>query len=403
MRTRAVFIMAALATLGLGPAGAAEPEPNLLALGAGAVPVVEPPSYGGWPAVQLLDDAPDSGWACQEGATTGNVFVFELPAASTFAAFEFDTAGIDTDGAGARNVVVEVSSESASSAFRAVLRASLADRGDGQRFAAQARVEGRFVRLTILDNHGAEGWTELMGFRGYGTQSSAAPVGDVSGTYDTDYSAFHVLQRGTALAGCYEYGEGVFAGSVEGRVMKLTWSEGPDSSGPAVFVFAPDGRSFRGYYWHGTDAGRAPAGVWNGTLVSRSVGSCPHWTGSVSGELRRDLAAGGRARLYGILFDVDTAAIRPESLPTLDEVVTLLAAEPSWRLTVEGHTDGTGTASHNQTLSQQRADAVRAYLIAKGVDGARLAAAGFGASRPVADNGTELGRARNRRVELVRE
>lgn len=378
-------------------------EINLLALGAGALPVVEPPSYGGWPAVNLLDDDASSGWASQEGTVADNVFVVELPSPSTFTAFEFDTAGIDTDGSGAGEVMVEVSPESATSGFKPVLRASLADRADRQRFAAQAEVVGRFVRLTIAGNHGDPSWTELMSFRGYGNQAASAAVGGLSGTYDTDYGVFHLRQQGSALSGCYESNEGRFTGTVEGRVAKLTWHEGGTSSGPAVFVFAADGRGFRGHWWHDTDRGRPPAGSWDGRKSSADVGGCPHWSGSVSGELHRELAGTGRAQLYGVLFDTDRATVRPESAATLDEVVTLLANEPSWRITIEGHTDATGSAAHNQTLSEQRAEAVRAYLVGRGIAAERLTATGFGASQPVADNATELGRARNRRVELVRQ
>lgn len=380
----------------------AAPQANLLGLGVGAMVVVEPESYSGWPAIDLLDDDPGSGWACVEGRTTNNVIVIELPAPTLFAAFELDTAGIDADGAGAKDVVIEMSASSATTGFFSVLRATLKDRADGQRFATTAQVEGRFVRLTILNNHGSESWTELMGLRGYGMQRPPEPLGDISGTYDTDYSKFHLRQQGTALVGCYEYNEGVFEGAVEGRVMKLTWVEG-DSRGPAVFVFAPDGKSFRGVWWRDTDKGRAPSGTWNGTRISTQVGGCPHWSGSVAGELRKDLVGSGRARLYGILFDVDKATIRPESLPTLDEVVRLLAAEPEWRLLIEGHTDSTGAAAHNRTLSETRAASVKSYLVAKGVAADRLSTAGFGADKPVADNATELGRAQNRRVELVRQ
>ncbi|HSM51847.1 MAG TPA: OmpA family protein, partial [Thermoanaerobaculia bacterium] len=220
-----------------------------------------------------------------------------------------------------------------------------------------------------------------------------------------DYSRFHLRQQGTALAGCYEYDEGVFSGSVEGRVMRIAWQEsgGPESGGPAVMVFAPGGRSFRGHYWHGTDRGRAPDGVWNGEKLSDAVGSCPHWSGSVGGEVARALAAEGRARLYGIEFDLDSAAIRPESGAVLDDVARALAAHPEWRLAIEGHTDATGTAAHNQELSAARAAAVRDALAARGVSAERLRTLGFGSSRPVSDNATALGRARNRRVEIVRE
>jgi outer membrane protein OmpA-like peptidoglycan-associated protein len=377
-------------------------EVNLLALGEGATLASSPASYSTWPPHYILDDAPTSGWANATGKLTNNVFVIELPAAATLTAFEFDTAGIDGVGRGAKDVTVEVSS-AAAAGYRTVLRATLSDKRDGQRFPAAERVAGSFVRLTVLNNHGDPEWTELMGLRGYGAKPQGQPIPNVSGIYKTNWNDFHVSQKGTALSGCYEYNEGVFEGTLEGRVAKLAWTQSDSTRGPAVFVFAPDGLSFRGYWWSDTDKGKPADGDWNGTRRAKDVGSCPHWTPSLSGELRKDLAATGRARLYGILFDLDSARLRTESLPTLDEVVRLLAAEPTWRVTIEGHTDSTGTGARNQTLSEQRAQSVKDYLTSKGVAGSRLASAGFGASKPVADNATELGRAQNRRVELVKK
>lgn len=393
----AVVLLSALAAA----APAIAQEINLLAVGSGTLPVVEPPTFRRWPVINLLDDAPGSGWACLKGSIADNAFVFEMVVAATFTAFEFDAACIDTQGAGGKDVVVEVSASAKDSGFQPVLRATLKPAADGQRFPVQGSVAGRFVRLTIVNNHGSGEWTELCGFRGYGAAGAEEPIADISGTYDTNYNTFHMRQQGTALLGCYEYKQGLLNGTSEGRVMKLVWSEGA-RRGPAVLVFAPDGRSFRGFWWNDTDKGNPPAGVWDGTRTAPGVGSCPHWSGSVSGELHKELAADGRARLHGILFDTDKATIRPESLPALDEVVTLLAGEPEWRLVVEGHTDATGAADHNQTLSEQRAAAVKAYLVAKGVTESRLTTAGFGAAKPVADNATELGRAQNRRVELAR-
>lgn len=397
-------LSAAVLVLSLGAVPASAQEVNLLALGEGVLPVVETPSYGGeWTPACVLDDSPRSGWASPKGRTTGAVFVFELPVPGAPARFEFDTASIDGDGRGAKDVLVEVSATSKDAGFETVLKASLADRKDGQAFPASKKVQGRFVRLTVANNHGDAEYTELMGFRALGARGAAPAAAQVVGTFETNYSPFHLRQQGTAISGCYEHDEGLFTGTMEGRVAKLTWTQdGGRRKGPAVFVFAPDGKSFRGTWWYDTDKAKAPDGDWNGTRSSADVGSCPHWSGSVGGQLRKELATSGRARLYGILFDTDSAKLKSESLATLDEVVRLLASEPSWSLTIEGHTDSTSTAAHNHTLSEQRAASVKEYLAGKGVAAARLSTAGFGSSRPVADNATELGRAQNRRVELVK-
>lgn len=94
--------------------------------------------------------------------------------------------------------------------------------------------------------------------------------------------------------------------------------------------------------------------------------------------------------------------IRPESVPAINEVVTLLRAQPALRLLVEGHTDSSGDKTHNQALSLARAKSVVRAITAQKIEPARLSAIGLAASKPLADNGSEDGRAKNRRVELVR-
>jgi len=114
------------------------------------------------------------------------------------------------------------------------------------------------------------------------------------------------------------------------------------------------------------------------------------------------IAAKGRVATQGILFDVGSDRIRPESSPTLKEIAGMLKEHADLKLTIEGHTDAAGSASANQTLSEQRAAAVRAWLVSQGIDESRLAAKGFGASKPAASNDSAEGRQQNRRVELVR-
>ena len=117
-------------------------------------------------------------------------------------------------------------------------------------------------------------------------------------------------------------------------------------------------------------------------------------------ELKQQLDATGKVALQ-VNFATDKAEILPDSLPQIDQVVALLKDDPALRLSVNGHTDNTGDATHNQQLSEARAAAVLAALEAGGIDGSRLQAKGFGQTEPVADNATEDGKARNRRVELV--
>lgn len=114
------------------------------------------------------------------------------------------------------------------------------------------------------------------------------------------------------------------------------------------------------------------------------------------------LSATGRVATQGILFDTGSDGIRPESTPTLKEITAMLGEHPELKLTIEGHTDGAGQAAANLTLSEQRAAAVKAYLVSRGIDASRLQSRGFGASKPAGSNDTPEGRQQNRRVELVR-
>ena len=111
----------------------------------------------------------------------------------------------------------------------------------------------------------------------------------------------------------------------------------------------------------------------------------------------------GKFITYGITFDVGKAVIKPESMGEINRIVNLMNENPSLKFEVQGHTDNTGSAATNQTLSEQRAQAIVAKLIEMGVSANRLTAVGKGQTSPLADNSTDEGRAKNRRVEFIKK
>jgi OOP family OmpA-OmpF porin len=118
--------------------------------------------------------------------------------------------------------------------------------------------------------------------------------------------------------------------------------------------------------------------------------------------MSEELNKSGHIAVYGIHFQPGDTLIMPDSMHTLGDVAKMLQQNPEIKVSVEGHTDNVGSAASNQELSDIRAQTVMAWLTAHGISGNRLQAKGWGQSMPVADNSTEEGRAKNRRVELVK-
>lgn len=142
----------------------------------------------------------------------------------------------------------------------------------------------------------------------------------------------------------------------------------------------------------------------DGDKVADVDDKCPEVVGIVANkgcpEIKEEVKQLFTKALQGIQFETGKDIIRKVSNPILDNVVSVMNENPAYLLEINGHTDNTGDKSFNTDLSQRRANAVKAYLISKGIKADRLTAKGFGDSQPAADNKTSAGRAKNRRVEF---
>ena len=194
-------------------------------------------------------------------------------------------------------------------------------------------------------------------------------------------------------------------------------------AGDASFRFAfvgDDGqinyRFDKGVRYRLVHLARPTGDVWAAVIVGGDVGPLvrviavdvePMQAGQIAfvdaGAMARAISATGRVALYGIRFDFDEAEIKPESRSTLDEIGKFLKADPSISVVVAGHTDAKGAFDYNVDLSRRRAAAVAADLAGRyGISADRLTAFGAGMASPIASNDDESGRAKNRRVELVK-
>ena len=370
-----------------------------LAQGAIVVRATEPLSEG-HSAYYMIDEDPHSWWNSQEGKPANQSTVIQLAERCAIDRVEFDGGEFELETHLAKNVRVEMSDTSADDGFKPIANVTLASKSGPQSFPADANVPGRFLKITIVDNYGAA-MVQLAEFKAFGKKLTNTPLADLTGKYKSEWlGATNVKQNGAQVTGCYERGKAPINGGVEGHIVRFQYKSDIEE-GPGIMVFSTDGKSFFGGYWNTKSVEEHPAmHAFSGTRESDTPGTCP---GDPKDQMANALMTEKRLRLYGINFDSDSDHIRDESKPTLDLVASILKEHADWKLTIEGHTDSTSTAEHNQQLSLARANAVKAYLANAGIDAVRLTPQGLGATKPVATNDSALGRAANRRVELVRD
>lgn len=181
------------------------------------------------------------------------------------------------------------------------------------------------------------------------------------------------------------------------REVNQYWRSAPPTSGYEHHSYLI--RTADKEYWiHVGTAAARPTGylvVLEKQAMSQSLGFLD------ASAMKSALDAEGRVSLH-INFDTDKSTLRADSQAVVDEIKKLLDANAGLKLSIEGHTDNTGSADHNRQLSSARARSVLDTLVGLGIDPSRLSSKGFGPDKPVADNANEAGRAKNRRVELVK-
>jgi len=398
---------------------------NLLSLSTGAF-VVKASSanhtYSDFNEFGLIDGRVGmyGGQLSKEGDTSAE-YVIALPEQTRLDTLEFWGHNAPGDSDDAKDVEVQMSDTSEDAGFDTILTATLERQtiAARQSFPVAKKVPGRWLKVILKNNYGGK-YVSLSEIRGYGQRLTQTPIHDISGTYGTeqyfgtgDRSKIFLKQVGNAVEGCVNYTNPVNKevsteqlisnGAMVNNGLLLFTQQAvtnniPEKGDPALFVFSPDHKRIYAQIDHSPSSRSATIG----TKISDDIGQCPQWAAKTN-SLADELARSGRVLLYGINFDTDSDVIRPESYSILDKIVETAKAKPDWKFGIEGHTDSVAEDGYNQKLSERRAEAVKAYLIKAGVAADRLAAAGFGESRPIADNATEIGRAQNRRVELVRK
>lgn len=377
---------------------------DLLDLANGAVVLSQSSEYGGgqWSALALLDGTAGLGWCSQDKAPFPHEILIELARPSLVESIAFDQTEAQESGyAGisAKDVEVWASNVSPADGFTKALQVQL-PKGGKQEVKLPVPVGARWLKFVIRSNWGNANYTELMELEAYGQPLPGNVVqAPISGTYATNYGLIQFDQSGKSVKGCYYEGDGAFNGTTDGRVVQCEWRQNQGKRfGTALMIVSANGDLINGFWYFD---GRL-AGSWNGTRAKPGEDAKCRLDMKAS-AIASDIAQTGRSITYGILFDTASDRIKPESEPTLTEVLNLLNAQPTLNLGIEGHTDSQGGDAYNLDLSQRRARSVVAWLTGKGVAAARLTAAGYGKTQPVSDNATPQGRALNRRVELVKK
>ncbi len=277
--------------------------------------------------------------------------------------------------------------------------------------------EARWIKLSILSNHGNKSYTELSEFQAWGKHKhpEIRPV-NVEGKWETNWGWVQFGQNGSSITGNYQYNGGVIRyGGINRNMITYKWVEDiVNQQGWTLLFMNREGTRLTGVWCQNEDW--SDYGFWimerdKGVPMEERIASMTVEESNnvvvdevekeVVEEMGKSLEEEGKLILYGINFKTNSSELLPESFAVLNQVAELLNQQEDLIIRIEGHTDNVGSDSYNLTLSQDRASSVKSYFVnSKGVDENRIEALGKGEVAPIASNDLESGRSANRRVEI---
>lgn len=378
---------------------AAPLSPDYLSLAEGAVPVAvladDSLKVGIDQALQLIDGnvqraviTPKPG----SDATT-ITFVYRLPAATTFSSFAVPNV-LETPSPSQtffRQIDIAGSSDGEDGSFTTLASATLATHattGMTTELAVADPSPVTWVRVTLsggIDVQSEKTFFEFSEVVGRGSQAPVPLLETFSGKWKDRGIRLELYQDGPSVHGCYD-GTGDLSGTVSGNILRATGKHRTSGVGSVFLLTVNSDGNVVGV----SSTNKAPFRLYTATSAPQSQTECGVPSPTV----------GCGSVLHGINFDYDSATIRADSAPLLDQLYRGLMDAPEDRITIVGHTSSEGSDAYNLALSRQRAEAVVAALVDRGIAAQRLAASGQGESQPIADNSSEAGRSLNRRVEV---
>lgn len=374
-------------------------RPDLLTFSNGAIPIaVRGPGAAlrvdYEKAVGVIDGNPGGFSLNRKPATpdTWVEFVYALPAATTFDRLAVPSV-LETPSPSqtfTRQITVHGSATAPDADLTLLADATLtvhAKKGQVTELPIKARPAVRFVvvRLTGGIEAGAP-FFEFSELIGEGTQDAVPMATHFSGVWRPRTGLTGLEQSGAQVVGCLDKGRKKLTGTVQGKLLRATFTDTTSGVPGALIVAVRDG----GLWGLRSDNG-APFRLFTGDAKAGVASPCPS---------KKPPTLGCDSVIHGIQFGFDSAEILPASEPVLADLAKGLNAESASRVVIEGHTSSEGSDRYNQGLSERRAKSVVADLVRRGVKAGRLTAVGIGEKRPIAKETTEAGRSLNRRVEV---